>query len=687
MTHVIFIWHFHQPYYGLPDSDEFLLPWTRLHAAKSYYDMGRLLEDHPKIRATFNFSGSLTRQLTEYEEGRRDRWVRWSLTDPGDLSVRERRDIIRHFFSIDADRHIEPVDRYRELYRRRQTDGITTCADEFDHQDFLDLQVLFNLGWCGFSARDDFPVVEQLRDKGRDFTTAERDELLDVHLQIVDRILPLYRTLADRGQIEVTTTPMYHPILPLLIDTDSAARATPERPRPARYTAPDDAAWHIAEGLDTAEEAFGRRPCGMWPAEGSVSPEAVELFAGADVEWIAGDEAILKHSRGDQFHRDDDLWRPWRLGDTSPRIFFRDRGLSDRIGFAYASNPPERAADDLMGHFRAIDAALGHRSGCIPVILDGENPWEYYDDDGRPFLSALYDRLDADDDIDTALPSDIDIEPGQLDHLHSGSWIDANFRIWIGHRETNTGWQWLRRAAEYLAEVAEDHADHANLDLARQHLRIAQGSDWFWWYGDDFHSEQDEQFDALFRALVCGVWTTLGDDPPAELSRPIRSDEPTTAGDEALHIPPRRQISPIIDGRGHKFFEWIGAGEIAITGAHGSMFETLKPLDAIRYGFSNDRLFLRLEPGDDFTDDSRFDVTLRFDDTDLTVSIPSDTRPDDTLTAFDDVAELSVSLTALNAEPGDPIELTVSVVRDGIQLQRFPDHGRFTLNPPHTDHS
>ena len=691
---VLFIWHFHQPYYRVPGSREFVLPWVRLHSVKSYYDMGRLLEKRPEIRATFNFSGSLLRQLVEIvDEGLRDRWWRWSTTDPDALDHAQRREIVRHFFSISYDRGVAPLPRFAELHQQRNDKGIAACADTFTRQDFLDLQVLFNLAWCGFSAREDFPILNQLRKKGRNFTEEDRQALLEVHLLITAKILPLYRDLAERDQIEITVTPMYHPIIPLLIDTETAARPTPRRPRPPRYQAREDARHHIESALDLAQGAFGRRPDGMWPSEGSVSPEAVDLFAEAGLSWIATDEDILRCSRRDRWNRDTDLWRPW-IVEEQPllRIFFRDHGLSDQIGFVYSNNPADHAADDLIGHLRRIAGAQKEQA-CVAIILDGENPWEHYEDDGRPFLSALYDRLESDSQLRTNLPTNLcddsadQVQPHRLDYLHSGSWIMANYQIWIGHDETNRAWDWVRRASKRLQKALDETPDHPGLQQARRSLHVAQGSDWFWWYGDDFSSEQDDQFDALFRAVIAEVWRSLDDRPPAELGRPIHHHTPQEA-QEAEITPPRRFINPEIDGSLGDFFAWIGAGHITIAGGHGAMYETFRPLQSIYFGFSHTHAFLRLAPGSDFSRDSRFQVHLKGPAHAQTLPLepgsPQVEGPEMNH-VFGEVAELSISLDSLGLSPGDDLEFWISVERDGLQIQRFPVHDVFTISVPTSD--
>ncbi len=684
-TRLLFVWHLHQPYYGMPDAGDFFLPWVRLHAAKSYYDMGRMLEHHPEIRGTFNFSGSLIRQLCEIsDDGRRDRWWRWSTTHPDRLDRRTRQQLVHHFFSVDADRCIKPRSRFYELYQQRHNQGISHCVAEWTDQQFLDLQVLFNLAWCGFSARREFDAVAELEDKGRQFTVDERDRLLEVQLEIVDRILPLYRRLADRDQIEITVSPMYHPIIPLVIDTESAGRATPDRPRPTPSRAPECAARPVDEALELAEDVFGARPRGIWPSEGSVSPEAIALFAEADISWIATDEAVLRHSRGNDWNRSRDLIRPWRLGDDSPRIFFRDHGLSDQIGFVYADHRPDEAVSRFVDDLHTIDDACGDEPGCVAVILDGENPWEYYEDDGRLFLDALYDRLVDDKQLVTTVPSDItDIDSGRLDHLHSGSWIDANFRIWIGHEETNDAWEWIRRADEHLRDRADTTAD---LEAAQQFLCIAQGSDWFWWYGDDFVSEQQDVFDALFRHLVAGVWEALGTTPPPELEEPIHT---TSAGARETEITPARHfIAPTIDGRTEKYFDWVGAGTLPVSTSRSSMAEASHPIRAIRYGFSADEFFLRIEPDDDFTDKSRARITIdRPDAPPLRIDLPpgDGELPEGITAAFETVGELSITRQLLSADSGDTFGVSIAVYDGDLRLHRHPATGRFELTIPDAD--
>ncbi len=689
---VLFLWHLHQPHYGMAGESEYLLPWTRLHAVKAYYDMARHLEECPQIRGTFNFSGSLLQQLIQLsDQGWRDRWWRWCQLRPEEIDLPTRRELVRHFFSISFERGVAPQPRYVELYGRREELGVDGCAQTFEAQDFLDLQVLFNLAWCGHFAESDFPLVARLRQKGQQFTVDERDALLELHLEIVAKILPLYRNLADRDQIEITVSPMYHPIMPLVIDTESAAVATPNRPRPTPYRAPEYAADQLREARDLAQSIFGRRPSGIWPSEGSVSPAAYELFAEAGVDWIATDEEILRRSLGrHHFDRDQCMWRPWTLGEgQGPKIFFRDRWLSDQVGFVYTSNPPKSAARDLLSHLQGIRRSLPDSRGCVAIILDGENPWEHYEDSGYPFLKALYEGLTESVGLETSVFSEATAEPGQLPHLHSGSWIMGNYQIWIGHEETNSAWEWVRRAHELIDTKSEAGFDEQRLQKAKENLRIAQGSDWFWWYGGDFSSEQDAEFDALFRSFIIEIWELLGEESPRELSTPLYEHHLTADEEEARVIGPSRQISPTIDGQRGDDEGWDGAGQITLSGAHGSMFEAFRPLQEILFGFSPNALCLRLYPGQDFGPDFHF--RLKFSNSEMEKQIHLELRPDTApqqsnhaTIAFDQLAELSLPLSALDAAPSQQLELTIEVYRADLLVHRFPLHHSFKLPTPPT---
>ncbi|RAL22807.1 glycoside hydrolase [Lujinxingia litoralis] len=694
---VLFLWHLHQPYYGAGEAGDFELPWVRLHAVKSYFDMAWLMERHPQMRATFNFSGSLLRQLQEWVEGgRRDRWWRWSLTPPEDLDDETRQALVHHFFSLDHTHGVASLPRYAELLARRTEHGEEACAQTWGEEEFGDLQMLFNLAWCGFAATRDYEAIRRWRAQGRGFSLNDRQELLELHLTIMARVLPLYRRLWEREQIEVSITPMYHPIMPLLIDTDSARRATPERPTPERLQAPDDARWHIDRALELGEHIFGRRATGLWPAEGSVSPEALALFEEANLSWVATDEAILANSL--EFERDRDLWRSWRLTELGPAIFFRDHGLSDRIGFDYARRPAAEAADDLVSSLEGIARAASCPHPVVAIILDGENPWEHYPDDGRPFLEALYTRLVAHPVLRPTTPSTHLQEggqPGTLETLHSGSWILGNYQIWIGHPETNLAWTLLAQARDFLRRrpAPVDEAEQRAASAAHQSLMMAQGSDWFWWYGDDFSSEQDALFDDLFRALLRRVWEVFGERPPDALRRPIHTGKHGDA--EAVHRLPQHFISPRIDGRRGGFFDWEGAGRYLPKSGYGSMFETTRYLDQLLYGCDAQHLYLRLDPGPDLTPAHRLELGLSNTAHLHRIHLHAGASPGNAASAeppailvnhaYAQCWELATDRAALQAAGESEIELQVKVLEGERLLRTLPVDGPLRLHLPAED--
>lgn len=685
---LIFLWHLHQPYYGLPGRDHFLLPWVRLHATKSYYDMAYMLDRHPQIKATVNFSGALLKQLREYvEEGKRDTWWEMTRKPAEDLDPQDRLFLFRNFFSIDWEQCIDTQPRYRELLDRRGRGPQLADPSAFSIQDVRDLQVWFNLAWFGFAARQDRFIVQELFRKGRGFTEGEKEALLEQQIDMMALIEPMYRELHARDQVEVSVTPMYHPILPLVIDTDEMAIATPERLRPRRFQAPLDARQHVEDARGAAREFFGIDVNGMWPAEGSVSPAAYDMFADEGLGWIATDEEVLRHSRGSAWDRSRDLYRPWQLGD-GPAIFFRDHGISDQIGFVYSKNPPEVAVADFIK--RAESCPEG---GAVSVILDGENPWEHFPNDGFEFLELFYTELAASETIETNTPTAWLDEHGthvaRLNHLHSGSWINGNYQIWIGHPDENKGWELLARTRDDLHDwLASGSRDPDVVSRATEALFVAEGSDWFWWYGDDFQTPHDIDFDRLFRENLKAVYAIIGLPTPSDLSDPIVTDnvEPIALSR------PTQLIRPRIDGRSDYYYEWAGAGEYRNSGGRGSMFENSRSIAAIHIGFDLENLYLRIEPGPDLEslEESEFRVLIRTKKSEFVAELRADggrlfaDEPVAILeeVEFDTCVEAAIPFRALKLQQQDAFEVAVALIVDDVEQERHPGHAGFALNVP-----
>jgi alpha-amylase/alpha-mannosidase (GH57 family) len=588
-ANVVFLLHMHQPQYVDPRNGRAMLPWVRLHGARGYLDVARLLSEFGNIKLTVNFVPSLVQQLEEVVGGAVDEWLRIAELDG--WNPEERAFAVERFFSLNWDRSVRTRPRYAELLDQRER------KQPFSDGDVRDLTVLFNLGWLGFAAREGDHEVAELEKKGRGFSRQDLTLVIDRQRRACARVLPLYRELAGRGQVEISSSPFYHPILPLLVDSEHARRAMPQAKLPPQFAYPEDAAAQITRGAEAHARAFGTPPRGMWPPEGSVSPEAVAAYARAGVGWLATDEGNLWRSLelAGHSHQRGDLYRVYRHGGVD--LVFRDREISDKIGFSYAHGEPHHGVADLVArarHAAEISTAPEGEPALVPIFLDGENPWESYPGLGEPFLRTLFGALSSDPQLATAsIGQHLDQAPArrELSRLHSGSWIDSAFHIWIGDPIKNRGWELLGRARARFDRAVADGLTGAAREAAWERLLAAEGSDWFWWFGEPFHSMEDALFDALFRAHLAGAYQAMGLQPPAELDEPVYAHKPSA---EATITPPYGFIRPQIGG--NRFYDWQGAGRYRVP--RGAAMADTPLVQAIVFGFDRSTLFLKLEPSD-----------------------------------------------------------------------------------------
>lgn len=613
MTRVAILWHMHQPFYQDLVTGEHILPWVRLHGLKDYYGMVALLREFPTVKVTFNLVPSLLVQLEAFAAGQaRDRHLEVGLKPAEALTDEERAFCVEHFFHAHRPRMIDPYPRYAELAERRGRNGSglswRTTAAQFSAADIRDLQIWHKLVWLDPYYLDD-PRVRALVEKGRAFTEDDKASLRAVELELLRRIVPEYREAAARGQVELSTSPFYHPILPLLCDTDVFHRTHPHSRMPReRFRRPEDAAEHLTRAVDLHTRLFNQLPAGVWPSEGSVSDAIVPLVAAAGFRWMATDEEILARTLGRPFTRDaaghleqpEVLYKPYlvgRPGQAQIACAFRDHTLSDLIGFQYASWSPEAATDDFVRRLveagRRCAARTGGREATIAIILDGENAWEHYAGQGRPFLRALYGRLGAHSELRTITMSEACA--GAADPLPSifpGSWINSDFYIWIGHPDDHRAWSQLAEARRAL-DTPRAGLPEASLARAREEILIAEGSDWFWWYGDDHSSEHDLAFDDLFRRHVRNAYRALEKPIPEELF----VTNITTQPPEAEVGRPSGFIRPVIDGEVTSYFEWVGSGCVEPAGAAGTMHQVTERearLTLVEFGFDLENLFVRV---------------------------------------------------------------------------------------------
>lgn len=616
---VAFVWHMHQPLYKDPLTNIYTLPWVLFHATKDYYDMAAILEEFPEVHQTFNIVPCLIEQIEEYGSGKaEDLYLNISKKTAEELTSDDKLFMLRNFFQANWELMIRPFDRYRALLEKRgpsnAREDVQGVVRYFKDQDYTDLQVLFNLVWIDPHLRANDKELKALVHKGKGYTEADKKRLFARQRDIVNRILPEYRRLMEQGIIEVSTTPYYHPIMPLLCDSFSAKEAMPDVTLPKqRFIHPEDAMAQLRSGIALYEKTFGRRPAGIWPSEGSVSMEMLPLVASEGIKWLATDEEILTNSLKRPLRRSDHgqpydpfLYRPYAIDVQGRKVsmVFRDHVLSDLIGFDYAKMDAEAAASDMVARLEYIENML-ERPGehIVSIILDGENAWEHFVNDGRDFLVALYSKLSAHPGLKCVTVNEFleGYEPREeLQWLYPGSWIGHNFRIWIGHVEDNTAWDFIAEAREALVKyrdslsAEEKAAKAAVLTEAWETIYAAEGSDWFWWYGEDHSSMSDEHFDSLFRRNIKKLYKLIGAEPPVSLDIPISSEKKGFVP----CLTPTALIKPKIDGEISNYFEWLASGRIDRLYYGSSMHRELQDsglIDSIRYGFSREELFFRLD--------------------------------------------------------------------------------------------
>lgn len=716
---VLFLWHQHQPYYKDPLSNRYELPWVRLHATKDYYDMVAVLEEFPKIRSNFNLVPSLLLQLEDYAQGKaHDRFLGVSRKSAAELSFDEKQFILQYFFMANWPNMIDPYPRYSELLDKRgrsgQTVDLSRTQNYFKEQDWRDLQVWFNLTWFDPYWREKDSFIAGLFEKGKHFTEQEKNDLLDRQIAICAQIALKHRELMEKEQIDITTTPFYHPILPLLCDTESARINMPQVILPAQpFQHPKDAREQIRRALIYHKHLLGRRPIGMWPSEGSVSPAVAELFVESGVKWIATDEAVLARSMSDSPFERDDLYDPYRFITPEGPLdfFFRDHELSDAIGFVYASWNAEDAVTDFIGRLHDIRKRLLARDGehprqhVVSVILDGENCWEYYKDDGLPFLRSLYRRLSDDPLLETVRASEYlgrTTDRRTLPQLWTGSWINANFGIWIGHSEDNQAWTLLKRTRDFLMQWGETHPDIQETEpykMAWEAIYAAEGSDWCWWYGDDHSSANDDVFDYLFRKHLMNVYTLLGQKPPEDLHLAIKIKRA-----QAQILPPVDFLSPTIDGKITSFFEWQSAGQYQTeAGATGTMHRAQNLVKTIHFGFDLTHLYFRLDlsrPPDPITlaehvfrfvflspENHEVEARLQSDRSlSLIVVTPAKNQTNPLpVGRAGKIIELAIPLSALSLSPRTPLQVFLQIDKQGIEQERWPIESTLSIPYPAED--
>ena len=686
--------------------------------------MVKLTEEFPDVHMTFNLVPSLVQQIEDYAAGTAvDPLLALVRKPASDFTEEDKLKALHYLFQANPVHLIGRIVRYHELYETHAMNQFSALKSikQFTTQDFTDLQVLSQLVWFDEFHLEDPEVIRLLR-KGRRFNDDDRFTMLALQGKFLRQVLPAYQCAWQRGGIEISTSPYYHPILPLLCDTNEGAISSPGLRLPQnRFAHPEDAQLQIQRAKDKHTSIFGQPPTGMWPSEGSISEVAVDLCARSGFTWMASDESVLSRSLGHQITRDAGgvldaksaalLYRPYRFhkNNKSMDLLFRDRSLSDLIGFVYSGLPPADAARHFLARIHANTAPIlaeGH-DAVVPVVLDGENCWEYYPQSGREFLRQLYKGIQNDAQVQACTVSEAfecipEGEYGKLEHIVPGSWINANFDIWIGSEEDRRSWDLLSEARDYFT-MNSAKVNVAASALAFEELLIAEGSDWNWWYGPEHHSANDADFDELYRKHLANVYQALGAMPPESLSQPIAYFERRT-----MFTPQSGHIHPCLDGEGAGFFDWMAAAhcraDLSQSAMHGKQFL----LDCAFVGEDDKNFYMRL----DFTSPSpvrahggsagevlqgHYDIVMNLerhrDGTGglarrLTMRIEKgkliewkfipDARTECKM-VVGRVLIASIPLEELQARRGDEIWAMFSIWQDGVPLDVLPDFGWLRL--------
>ncbi len=661
---IAFFWHMHQPYYKEDDTGIIEMPWVFLHALKDYYEMIWHLKRFPSLKATFNLSPALLEQLKLYEKHDvNDRLLNLLRRRCDSLDEGERRWVMRFAGYAHYDHQIRPMSRYLQLYElskeRPLSDG-----------ELCEIEVLFLLSWCGNALRSENPVVASMIEKGEGFGEEEKNTLIDALIGFIRIIVPEYRKMMESGQISLAINPMYHPIMPLLMDMKNAVRSRPGTQLPSTTCVfEEDAYRQLENGIGCFRERFGCDPHGIWPSEGSVNDTTLQAYGRYALGYAATDEEILFATLNNYDRKL--LYSPYRFRDEKGVLLvFRDKRLSDKIGFHYSSWDSEAATEDFMGSLRAIYEE--GENPLVSVILDGENAWEFYPNNGMDFFNLLYRKLEQSPWCQTVHLDELAKSPQKvpiLSGIHPGSWIYRDFSTWIGQRDKNRAWEMLCQTHLVYQRHADTLTEEVRAKIEREFL-IAEGSDWFWWYGTDHESEYADMFDNLFRQRLMRIYRYLSLNVPLYLLRPNRSES------TQVSVIPTEWISPSLSAEEEPYFEWYGSGIVHEPVLTNVMDTSEKGVvRSMRYGFDHRYLYLSLEGKWDPLRDKKLIVRLVCMQCE-TLEIPlmrggrMDRRNDGAAGIIARSVQLRVPLEWVRAD--ETFSLQVEVLADGQLVSRFP---------------
>ncbi len=601
-----FVWHFHQPNYQTQPNGIRLMPWARLHAVKDYLDMLIILDKFPNIKLNFSIVPPLIDAIQDYSNDGHDIHSKLTVTDVNDLTDDDKLYILNYFFDANYETLISKNERYNELYLKRYSSE-DIGIDDFSLEEYSDIMMLFNLVWFDPIWKDVYPELKEFEEKGRNYSLLDRQELIELNRKIIRQIIPSFKKYQDSGRIEIITSPYNHPIMPILINPNDLKNPSLKHELPdCKIALIVDAKEQVKSAIKKIEDTFGKPPKGIWPSEHCISQKTLDVLANLGISWTITDESVLSNSLNKEFVRDfrgcyEDPYDVCSLylyktkREKEINIIFRDSIIPNLIGFEYPNHKSILCANDLFDRIKTVFDKLKNspdKKHILTIAMDGENCWDSYPQDGRIFLERLYSLINEDKSVKTVLISEY-IEKNKtsaklLKKVTAGSWVNQEFQLWIAEPTKNLAWQYLTQTRNDLKTAEKSgRLTKEQINSAKSEIYIAEGSDWFWWYGEPNNSGQDHIFDFLFREHLKNVYTILEKPIPSYLEMPLIS----YMGKPLRN--PKREITPLINGMIKDNDEWLSAGCIDIPA--GPVLQDNKLFNRIYFGCDKDNLYIRFD--------------------------------------------------------------------------------------------
>ena len=665
--YINFFWHFHQPYYKDTIDNIYLFPYTKIHLLKNYYMMGKLVEKN-KVKVNFNFTPVLLEQINDYEEKN----SKCLITEYSKLDInflKENKElVIKKFLSFLSSKTINRFDRLKELSLKNSKD--------FESQEILDLITLFNLSLIPDFEKDD--KIKKIEDKGRNFENEDRFYILEKQDEIIKKVLPLYKDLYNENLIEITTSPYSHPIIPLIFDTDIAKRCGEYNLPEERFSHPKDIYEQIRLGNEIFIKNFEKYPSGIWPPEGGVSNEIINVFIDNNFKYFATDEEILFKTL--KSNSRDNLYKPYFIRKDGKKIsiIFRDKIISDLIGFRYSSMNEYDAVNDFLSRVKIIKESL-KRDGSLIVLLDGENAWEFYNNNGVDFLNLLYDTLSKENGIILTTVSEIldSVESQEINYIECGSWINGDFKTWIGEEEDNLSWSYLKKIRDDFENLNEEKKEKV-----KKLLFILEGSDWNWWYGKSYGDDIKRNFDYLYRRHMQAFYLYSELETRNFVYKPLIINE-----GNFIDLKVKDYIKPKIDGKITDFYEWENGFYYDIEEKLSEIYSNDKFFEYIRGGFDKNALYLLININKEFQNfelklllnpiNEKYKLIFNFSNKNINVSSNLHVNIE---YSFEDVFEVKIPFFNDIFYENSKISFFIIFYLNGKPVSKIPDKGSFLID-------